>query len=86
VAVTLSTVLNQSCYSINGISKAPFAYYMLNLTNQSLPLANTCLYGNGNIAASMLNTGLLSGILSGLPLSTFNPLVSYALGQNCGFP
>jgi hypothetical protein len=58
VVMFITLFTSQICYTINGITLAPFAYYAINseasLKTMLAPLAGTCFYGNGQIVSSLI--------------------------------
>lgn len=88
----------QMCYSMNGITYAPFAYYNVKMADMpSLDVGATCLYGDGNIASSFFDPSILTGALDGIPFKKFAGLINTARGvdaagdklsanASCGYP
>lgn len=81
VFMIITLVMNQMCYSINGIDKAPFVYFFFKSYNlDSLDMAGTCLYGDGNLLRPMMGqfNGMFAEIKNQLPLDPWNTVIDKA--------
>lgn len=80
----VAIVSSQICFSIDGITLAPFSYYGISLMNQNSikNMAGTCLWGDGNMIGKMVDVNAFLGVFDAVPINAFETLVNTALGED----